>query len=320
MIDRPCPPCTLYRLFGVAVASDIDLNLDAGGRGDIPGLRIQEHHGAFDRGTIVLDSPYRCADGEGRYRVSESHGRVVLEISPYAVFRIGPRSIEYCRLASGSPAGLKLLLTGVVAAVWAEVRGWPTLHGAAVQVGPQAAVFLAPSRVGKSSFAGAWVRAGHQLITDDQVVVQSLAGVMSVAPGPPQLKVSALLARFLGVEFEGLPPLHPNIRKRQFPQHRVDSASGIHPIAAVFVLRRSAVSTGNPTAERLFDANSILPLLRNGYSPQTVEALGLHTARLTILAKLAQDVPVWRLTYPSGYAQLGGVKELAAQCLATRTM
>lgn len=309
-----------YRLFGVAVDSDIELNLDAGGRGDNPGLRIHEHHGAYDRGDVLLDSPYRCPDGDGRYRVVESDGRVLLEISPYAVFRIGPASIEYSRLAAGSLSGLKLLLTGVVAALWAEVKGWPTLHGAAVQIGPQAVVFLAPSRVGKSSFAGAWVRAGHHLITDDQVVVQVLSGVMGVALGPPQLKVSALLARFLGVEYEDLPLLHPNLRKRQFPQHRENSAGVVHPIAAVFVLRRSAGDTGDPTAEKLRDANSFLPLLRNGYSPQTVEALGLHTARLTILAKLAQDVPVWRLTYPSGYARLGGVKQLAAHCLATRTM
>jgi hypothetical protein len=73
------------------------------------------------------------------------------------------------------------------------------LHATAVVVDGQAVAFLGSNAFGKSSLAACFLEAGHQLLTDDLLILQpSPKGVLAY-PGPPRIKLFRGVARrFLG--------------------------------------------------------------------------------------------------------------------------
>jgi len=53
----------------------------------------------------------------------------------------------------------------------------------------------------------------------------------------------------------------------------------------------------------------VIELVRHSFSPLLVEAAGLQPGRFDLFARLARQVPVRRLSYPTGFDRLPGVAE-----------
>jgi hypothetical protein len=79
-------------------------------------------------------------------------------------------------------------LWGIPAILCLLHRGDLPVHAAAVDVGGSALLLAAPGRYGKTTLAGAFVRAGYRLLSEDVACCRSEA-TPSVLPGPAMLRV-----------------------------------------------------------------------------------------------------------------------------------
>ncbi|AKD55563.1 phosphoenolpyruvate carboxykinase (ATP) [Spirosoma radiotolerans] len=90
----------------------------------------------------------------------------------------------------GADAGtLRLFLLSEVIGLVLYQRGLFLLHGSAVQVGHDAAVYLGIPGAGKSTTAAAFGKAGHTVLTDDLVAIQLIDNNPFVVPAFGQYKI-----------------------------------------------------------------------------------------------------------------------------------
>jgi hypothetical protein len=110
---------------------------------------------------------------------------------------------------------MRLPLLGIAFAVVLHQRGFFELHGSAVEIDGQAAVFMAGKGWGKSTLAATLYSRGHELITDDLVAIRFEQGKPVVVPAFPQLKLLPDAAAFaLGDDPDTLPCLAEGYEKR----------------------------------------------------------------------------------------------------------
>lgn len=206
---------------------------------------------------------------------------------------------------------MEMRLLGPVLSFWLERLGIPTLHASAVRLGQGAAGFLSQSGGGKSSLAAAFVQAGAPLLTDDVLPIEEIAesGETFLArPGYPQMRLEPDGARHLLGRIDGLKPVSPDDTKLHVPIG-AEGFGAFHdsplPLTALYVVERG----GNPGIVPLTRREAVIELVRHSFSPYLVEALGLQPRRLDLFARLVRQVPVLRLSYPSGFEHLPGVVE-----------
>lgn len=107
----------------------------------------------------------------------------------------------------GSDEGtLRLFLLSEVIGILLYQRGFFLLHGSAVQVGNEAAIFLGIPGAGKSTTAAAFGKAGHTVLTDDLVAIQLLDTKPFVVPAFGQYKIWKNTVDGLGFDESALAP------------------------------------------------------------------------------------------------------------------
>lgn len=170
-----------YRAFGLEIASDIDLPELVEASGVRANLEIR----LVDNGRTF---PPPEADGEFRFGDDECF----LLYPQIGAFRVlPPGRIEIEPLPGVDPGLVCFPLLGPVIALLLQARGAFLLHGSALSVEGNAVCFLGDKGAGKSTTAGAFLRAGHSLLTDDIVAIEGLEdGDGSILPAFPQVKLT----------------------------------------------------------------------------------------------------------------------------------
>jgi len=195
----------------------------------------------------------------------------------------------------------------------ATLQGLEVLHASAVAVGDgplagRAALFSGPQGAGKSSLAGALVRRGATLLSDDTVAIEQREGTLLVHGGPALLQLRGEeLERLRANERAALGPETRALRKHRFavaatgrPQAgapvpgtpasaRPQSPAPV-PFGALFLLERAAEGA---SVERLraVDPFALLGCTFN-LTVRTRERLTRH---LDLAAALAGSDRVYRL-------------------------
>ena len=138
-------------------------------------------------------------------------------------------------------------LLGPVMALLLHQRGLLVLHASAVNVGGRSVIFMGDKGAGKSTTAGAMIRAGHRLLTDDVVALDlSNARRPMILPGFPQLKLAADAASAIRIEdAEVRPQVHPQIDKVQHRLREGFSAEAV-PASRIYVLERGGRAAISP--------------------------------------------------------------------------
>ena len=295
-----------HRLFGFNLGSDVPFGSRLGAGGPPADL-------VFSYGAPGVPLP----DGaSGVYHGINLHlfrapDREVLRLTDVADFHLWTdRIVAHPVDVEPSPL-IEIHLLGTVLSYWLERRGLVTFHASAVAVDGRAAVFATTHGGGKTGLAAALLQAGHALLSDDLVPVETRDGSFFGRPGYPQMRMWPDEAtHFLG-DFEGLPFVHPELSKRRVPVGS-GGLGAFHdsplPLAAIYLLERQAPGEILEIAE-LSPRDALIELLRQSFSPQLVEAAGLQPARFDLLARLVLAVPVKRLRYPSGFDRLPAVAE-----------
>ncbi len=192
-------------------------------------------------------------------------------------------------------------LYGVVLSFILHLKGVRNLHASAVVLPSGAAGFLAAPGGGKSSLAAAFAARGYPFLTDDLLSMTEDAPGYCAHPGFPFTSLSALSIGALGplVSVEApAPPAGEKTRVAVDPKWAAFHP-GPTPLSALFILRR-----GGPEAPialaRLPRGEAIRLLLENTICLPILPA-GVLQDQLAFLAKLTASVPVWALSYPTGF-------------------
>jgi hypothetical protein len=172
------PSRRCYRLFGLRIASEIDLpELFETERGltDI----------VFKRGTVVPLGP------DAVDCVAQVDGGVTVEIPEVARFHIRDgREIIVDAENCADPRSVRVFLLGTASGVLIHQRGLLPLHANAVELGSGAVAFSGESGAGKSTLAAWFHDRGARIVADDVCVIGLGEGGEALAmPGLPRFRL-----------------------------------------------------------------------------------------------------------------------------------
>jgi len=284
-----------YKAYGLTIGSDIFLPELEPATPSAPDISIA---------VAPVDFPRPASEGGTAFRFEAA--RQYLSWQAVGTFLVGGASRIDVDPAPGiDDALLAFPLLGPVMALLLHRRGLLILHASAVAVGGKSVIFMGDKGAGKSTTAGAMIRAGHCLLTDDVVALDlSDPAKPTILPGFPQLKLAADAADAIRIgHAEVRPQAHPQIDKAQHRLHAGFSGQAT-PVARIYMLERGDQAKISP----LPGAGALPAIMRFSYATRFGrEALAgdLASIHLRQCARLADKVGVRRLEVPAGLGRIG---------------
>lgn len=194
-----------------------------------------------------------------------------------------------------------LLLCWPLGALLLQRRLLP-LHASVIATPRGAVAFMGASRAGKSTLAAHFRKTGFRVLSDDVAVVQFAPdGRPWIAPGYPQFKLWPEVAEKLGEDAGRMPNLWPNHPKRSL-SFQSEFHSTPLPVARLYVLE--TVAADEVQLSQLTPFESIRALAEHTYRAQFVPGLGLQGSHFQAIARLADAVPLTRVSRPAQGFQL----------------
>ena len=169
-------------------------------------------------------------------------------------------------------------------------RGDLPLHAAAIEVGGSAILLAGPGRFGKTTLAGAFLRAGYRLLAEDLSCCH-LSPVPEIVPGPAMLRVRRDVYERL--DFPGTYPVYVEPERVHLavdPTLRGDCTPV--PLAGVVFLR---VADDGAIMERVSEVDALRDLWALSFNFPTDEDRARCFQGVT---DLAARVPLWNLHRP----------------------
>jgi hypothetical protein len=305
-----------YRVFGLTFASDFPFTYPLKPTNGTPDFTFT----CVDRPPLAIDwqaippiytSPYRNDAGESLWRVYRCADCEVMRCADVADFYLFPDRI-LCHPLSTIAHAVEANFLSAVLAYWLERGGTVALHASAVTINGGAVAFLSHSGNGKSALAAALIQAGHALLTDDILPLTPGGAGWLVQPGFAAMRMWPDEAEFFLGAYESLPRVHPAISKR-----RVDIGEGgwgnfcvePQPLACLFIPERHAPAdpSDEVTITPVTRRDAVIELVRYSFGARLVQSAGLQPQRMGRFVDLARHVPIYRLSYPSGFAHLARV-------------
>ncbi len=202
--------------------------------------------------------------------------------------------------------------------LWLEQRGVPCIHANALAAGNGAIGLMAPSRTGKTTLTAALLETGLQLMTDDMLALHRENGQWQVYPGWPQVRMwPDSAARYAGEGLAALDKVHQRFEKRVVDLEQNDSlgfCAEPRPLRQLYLLDRHEPEHGEVKVSAVTPGEALIHLLQNSMLGDAYQALNIETQRLKTLAQLLQQVPLKKISYPSGMQHLHRVgKEIEKQ-------
>lgn len=300
------PATFRYRLYGLAIESDIDLGwIPTGGPAGCDPIRIVRTGISLPR--IDRGEPLTFIDAGSEQ---------LFVWSMVGAFRIvSDTCVEVDPNPGVADSLVALPLLGTVFAALLQRCGLTVFHASAVAVDGRAVVLLGHKGAGKSTTAGALVAAGHALIADDVVAVD-LADPTEpfVLPAAAQLRLWDDSRASLGAAgITDLGRLHGAIDKSLYALR--SGATEPVPLARFYLVGRSLA----PTIRPMPPAEAISALLNQSYMARFGErgfgaTMPTHFARL---ARLTGAAPTKILAVPASLDRLDEIAPLIQADLAT---
>jgi hypothetical protein len=188
-------------------------------------------------------------------------------------------------------------------------KGFEPVHASAVAVGDQAIAFLGDCGLGKSTLAAAFLQAGHRLLADDLLILQTTARGIVAFPGPARIKLFSKVARkFLADASSGV-PLNPKTHKQIIPLNNSQVCSEAMPLGTIYVLASpSKAHDSGVRITSLTKREAFVRLLENTFNRVTVDPDRLRR-NFEAAQALANVMPIRKLSYPRSLERLPSVRE-----------
>jgi hypothetical protein len=281
-----------YRLFGLAIASDLalpELRVDQEARGIDVAIRLQG-----------LPQPRGPLAPIGEF-VELSADEFRLSVPDVGDFMVrDAREIFVCPWPGASAEDVRAYLLGSVFGGLLHQAGLLPLHASAVASGPHAAAFLGHSGAGKSTLAHRLGRRGHPLLSDDVCVVHGdTAAPPLVWPGIRQFKLWQSSLAAAGESPEGLRPVLMRDDKFLLPTAAI-AEDRAHRLELIYLLGRDE-GTAESRIEALNGIEAVNALVSNTYRGVALRRMGRSGWHLSRCAALARQCRVFSFTMAWGF-------------------
>jgi hypothetical protein len=197
--------------------------------------------------------------------------------------------------------------------LWLELKGVPCIHANSVAVGNEAIGIMAPSRIGKTTLTAALVDSGQKMMSDDMIALHYQAGEWRVYPGWPQLRMWPDIAlRYSGKNPEQLNQVHSRFEKRIIDQNtnkKFKFCRCSRPLRKIYLLDRRDSSEAQIDIQDISPSKALIHLLQNSILGDAYDALKIEQKRLFVLARIINQIPLKKISYPSGISFLPMVCE-----------
>ncbi len=289
-----------YQAFGLAIRSELQL----------PEL-IEGSAGKYDV-NIFFPRPGEAGSPD---RFSETTIRVTNGEAYFSYAGIGSFLIRESRKILIDPApgvdegSLRLFLLGNVLGTLAFLRGSLVLHGSAVAIDGQGAVFLGHSGEGKSTMAAAFSDK-YPLISDDVLVIRTDEAAPLICPAFPQLKLYSETAASLGFDPENSPPGNP-LEEKITPRVLKGFSVAPLPLKRIYLLEKGKDIELLPVSR----PEAVIALLRYSYTPRSLKAGINQRQHFLHSASLARQVIFRRLIRPHDLKDLPEIVRLVIEDL-----
>ena len=314
--------CHRYQVYGLRLTSNIPLpQLQASTVGEGVGENVGEQNVSFEYvpnadGSGLVDSsaqlvkrfPTTLGDDLALYRQAEE---VVLRWEGRYDFSISSdgRTVRCQSMPGQDVAGVRATLYGAILSYVLHVKGTANLHASAVVTPRGALGFMADPGTGKSTLAAACAKAGQPLLTDDLLALEERPEGFIAFPGFASVSLSnlSLGALFQNRAAKGPAPTGEGKRRLVVDGRWARFADTPVPLRGLIVLRRGSARA--PTSmERLPRLEAFRSLLDHT-NCMSILSIDLLRRQMKFLARLANEIPVWDLSFPTGFTRLEGLVE-----------
>lgn len=251
------------------------------------------------------DAPSSLDDGVELSPLAQvdPRGLLLLTLPDVATFYVaGADEVVIAPAKGAAEVEIRLFLLGSVLGFLCHLRGLFPLHASCVAIDGKAVAFCGPSGAGKSTTALHMARRGHPLVADDVTAIDWRSNP-AVLPAFPRLKLWQDSLESLGVDPQGLERNRPGQSKFHYRLPAGFQASP-PPLEAVVLLRRGEPGQAAELVRVTSAVEAIVVLDAEVFRPRTAELLGRKPLLLQAEARIAQSVPVYRLTRPFAFDQM----------------
>jgi len=304
----------LYHYFDLLVSCDFPLNELPTGEDVPPHLAIRLALQALEvPANLQWDWHWRLSTEEIFLSMARMEWGYLLQFPDRMTVRFSAekRTVEVSPGADVSaPIWRHLLLDHVLPRLVGH-EGRLVLHAAAVACSNGAVVFLGQTGRGKSTLAAGFHAAGYELLTDDCLLLDPVAGGFRVIPAYPGLRLWPDSAATFSTDEEPEGGGRHGLRKK-----RIDlqpTSSHAISVRALFLLEPPTESA-EVEVLRVDGAEALAELMPHGFllDPSDRETIERYFAST---GELVGSLPLFRVRYPRDFSQLAGVREAIEQSL-----
>ena len=295
-----------YSAYGLRVRTTIPLNIP-----ELPGessfdIDVLEGDPAFFEESLrdlTLNSDWAQAHRlPGRWLYGRLENLFDFLVSPDG------SKVFYRPLGDFSTPSFEAYLLGILMRAVLIKRGIHSLHASSVVVDDKAIAFLGSNGFGKSTLAACFVSDGYPLLTDDVLRIDEVGGQVWAYPGPACLKLLPDARMWLKGSLAGA-PMDPGAEKWLFPLTEDLKCPERVPLAAIYCMigPENAREAKQIAIDALKPREALAELICGTHTDPIVEHDRV-TPPFDAAKRIADAVPVRRLTYPWGVALLSDLR------------
>jgi hypothetical protein len=305
-----------YTVYGINVESDTALSLTAGGEPGASTVALVSADADYFTGAVG-DVPLSEA-GADWFKIAHLPDQsIYVRWEGWFQFLIAPdgRGVAHGRLGPVPEDSFQTYLLSQALSFALVKMGYEPFHVTSVEANGRAIGFMGPSGLGKSTLAACFLAAGCRLVTDDVLIVFPETGLAQ--PGPRRIKLFPGIAkRFLGPARASV-PMNPDSEKIIVPLGPERCCARPIPMTTLYLLVNGDEPWGNssPRVEQLSKQEAFVQLIGGTFNAR-VRGRDRLKRQFACLTRLAEMIPVERLTYPRELSRIAEVRDLVLADLA----
>lgn len=300
-----------FQLYGLSIASELDLLLPKGSKSATPNITIT-------RADPELFKPFAHRavnlDNQKHYRYeSLADGSSYLSWHDLFQFLISSDGrLIRCDLQDGNfPESYISYLLSFAMSFALLNMGEEAVHATVIELGGRGIGFLGDSGAGKSTLASYFLTNGAKLVTDDLLRITFSDEAVIAHPGPQRLKLlPESVAQFMQGE-KTVGTMNPfTTKKLIIPAAHQSALCGV-PLETLYLLNcpETTCDDKSPKKKRLRSPEAVVCLIASTFNAAVRNPKRL-SRQLQFSHRILSRIPLFRLSYPRDYSSLHSVHKL----------